>query len=142
MLLVISAAFASIAFAYNTDAVTNTVLNGSSRCSSGLIGCVRILSLTPVSGPIGTIATIRGTGFTRTGNKVKFGNLGIENNPNYNLNSSDGKTLVFKVPIGNYLACWAHGCMAPVQLTQPGIYKVSIINTNGMSNQVIFTVTK
>lgn len=67
-----------------------------------------ITSLRPISGPVGTSVTITGSGFTTngTGNRIKFGNLGSEENPSYNLNSADGKTLVFTVPSSNYFACW------------------------------------
>src|SRR6185436_11657 len=97
--------------------------------------------LQPSYGPVGTSIVINGSGFTQTGNRVKFGNLGSENNPSYSLNSSDGKTLVFPVPQGNYLSCWYSrpACMAAQYLTQPGNYNVSVINANGQSNEVSFT---
>ena len=92
---------------------------------------------------MGTTVTLVGIGFTQTGNRLKFGNQNSENNPQYSLNSSDGKTLVFTVPQSNYMACWYTNpmCMAPAFLTQPGPYSVSVINANGVSNEVTFTVT-
>ena len=99
-----------------------------------------ITSLQPSSGGVGASVTIVGDGFTATGNKIKFGSLGVENNPKYILNSSDGKKITFTVPLSNFLACWASGCEAPALLTQPGKYEVSVINDNGTSNQVQFTV--
>ena len=102
-----------------------------------------ISSLSPTSGPVGTQVTITGSGFTPTGNKVKFGNLGSELNPSYNLNSSDGTTLVFAVPSSNYAPCWfftRFKCYLPVKDTQPGIYPVSVINASGTSNEITFTV--
>ena len=104
----------------------------------------KITSLQPKSGPIGAIVTIRGKGFTATGNKVKFGNLGSEDNPAYNLTSPDGRTIAFTVPAGNYLSCWftVPTCSAPAIRTQPGNYGVSVINANGTSNEVPFTVTE
>lgn len=97
--------------------------------------------LQPNSGTIDASVTIIGSGFTPTGNRIKFGNLGIENNPSYSLNSYDGKTIVFTVPSSNYFTCLAYGCMIAQQLTQPGNYEVSVTNGNGTSNQVPFTVT-
>ena len=100
-----------------------------------------ITSMKPNSGGVGSSVTITGNGFTATGNKIQFGNLGVENNPKYIFNSSDEKTITFTVPLSNFLACWASGCEAPAYLTQPGKYEVSVINDNGTSNQVLFTVT-
>ncbi len=103
-----------------------------------------ISNLNPSSGPLGTQVIITGSGFTPTGNKVKFGNFGIEDNPSYRLNSSDGKTLVFTVPSNNYVACLSAmpPCGVSLTLIPPGIYQVSVINANGTSNSVSFTVTK
>ncbi|MBI4118897.1 MAG: peptidoglycan-binding protein [Parcubacteria group bacterium] len=102
----------------------------------------KITSLSPSLGAVGAQVTLTGASFTSTGNKIKFGNLGSEDNPNYSLNSSDGKTIIFTVPSGNYLACWNANpaCLAPAYLTQPGVYGISVINTNGASNEVSFTV--
>jgi len=100
-----------------------------------------IYYLQPNSGVVGRSVTVAGSGFTSTGNRITFGNLGVENSPSYNLNSFNGTTITFTVPSTNYLACWAQGCMAPVFMTQPGNYSVSVTNANGTSNQLIFTVT-
>ena len=102
-----------------------------------------IYSLAPATGPVNTVVTVSGSGFTATGNKIKFGSLGVENNPSYSLNSTDGKTLVFTVPTSNYFACWftTPACYAPSVLVQPGIYPVSVTNMNGTSNTLNFTVT-
>ena len=100
-------------------------------------------SLQPNSGPVGTSVTVTGNGFTPTGNRVKFGNLGVEDWSKYNLSSTDGKTLSFSVPAGNYMSCWntVPACGAPSIGTAPGVYSVSVINANGVSNVVTFTVT-
>jgi len=54
----------------------------------------------------------------------------------------DGKTLTFTIPSSNYLSCWASkpACLAAAFMTQPGKYEVSVINDNGESNKLIFTV--
>jgi len=122
----------------------NAFNNNNTENSAGGAGTIvqpTIISLTPTSGGVGASVTITGDGFTATGNKIKFGNLGVENNPKYIFNSSDGKTITFTVPLSNFLACWASGCKAPALLTQPGKYKVSVINDTGTSNQIQFTVT-
>lgn len=120
----------------NTVSSSLSVNVGNSNLSQPTINYLQ-----PNYGMVGASITISGSGFTLTGNKIKFGNLGIENNPSYSLNSSDGRTIVFSVPSSNYLACWAYGCMAPVMMTQPGTYNVSVINSNGTSNEISFTVT-
>ena len=127
---------------YNVS-VTNG--NGTSNSLSFIVtsNVPAVTSLNPTSGPIGTTVTITGSGFTATGNKVKFGSLGSENNPKYSFDSSDGKTLVFTVPFSNYLSCWYTNpvCSAAQYSTQPGIYGVSVINGNGTSNSLSFIVT-
>ena len=102
----------------------------------------KIQMVQPPSGAPGTKVTIIGEGFTSTGNKIKFGDLGSENNPSYVLNSDTGKMLVFVVPSSNYLSCWFEKirCLAPIQLIQPGVYSISVINAYGTSNTVQFTV--
>lgn len=100
--------------------------------------------LQPTSGPINSMVTIVGTGFTQTGNRIVFGNLNTENNPVYSVNSPNGTTLTFQVPQSNYMACWYSNpaCMSAAMVTQPGNYQVSVINGNGVtSNQMTFTVT-
>ncbi len=130
-------------FSYFPISAKNEVLYRS-ILSTFKITKLAVISLRPTSGPVGASVTITGSGFTPTGNKVKFGDLGNENNPSYSLNSSDGKTVVFKVPASNYLACWysTPACGAPAYSTQPGSYGVSVINANGTSNEILFTVTR
>ncbi|MCC7160298.1 IPT/TIG domain-containing protein [Candidatus Nomurabacteria bacterium] len=102
--------------------------------------------LSPTYGPVGTTVTITGSGFSATGNKIRFGNLGVENSPSYNnLSSSDGTHLTFTVPYSNYYACWDSypACMIAARMTAPGIYAVSVINSSGkVSNELSFAVTQ
>lgn len=99
--------------------------------------------LQPNYGTVGSTVTIIGSGFTPTGNRIKFGNLGNENNPSYSLNSYNGTAITFTVPYSNYVACLnsVPSCMIAQQSTQPGTYPVAVINSNGTSNQIMFTVT-
>ncbi len=130
----------SIPTPIDTTATTTTATTTTATLFSG---GTTATSLSPTSGPAGTQVTITGSGFTPTGNKVKFGNLGSEDNPSYSLNSSDGTTLVFAVPLSNYASCWfltRFKCYRPIKLTQPGIYPVSVINASGTSNAIDFTV--
>lgn len=100
-----------------------------------------ISSISPSSGIVGSSVTITGSGFTQAGNRIKFGGLGSENNPVYSL-GSNGTSITFSVPSSNYLACWytRPACAVMTYMTQPGKYEVSVINANGTSNTVIFTV--
>ncbi len=97
----------------------------------------------PSYGPVGTSVTLYGSGFTPTGNKIKFGNLGSEYNPAYNL-SSDGSSLTFNVPAVRYFECFnsSPACQVATTATTPGYYDVSVINSNGTSNARAFTVSQ
>lgn len=123
---------------------TSTVTSTSTSTSTVVVtSAPSISSMTPSSGPTGTVVTITGSGFTPTGNKIKFGNLGVEDSPEYSLTSQNGTSLTFTVPTGNYMSCWSSipSCGAPGYATQPGDYSVSVSNSNGTSNQRTFTVT-
>ncbi len=128
---------------YLTVSNSNGISNAKSIRVTPNLSAPSISSITPTSALVGTTVTITGTGFTPTGNRIKFGDLGSENNPSYSINSSNGTTLTFTVPTSNYLACWSSNpaCLAPATLTQPGPYQVSVINTNGTSSSRTFTVT-
>jgi hypothetical protein len=93
-----------------------------------------IVSLNPTSGPVGTDVTIIGSGFTPAGvtpyNAINFGSTGDDT---YHFASGDGKTLHFPVP---YKIGKGAG-----QLITNGTYQVTVINNNGTSNALTFTVT-
>jgi hypothetical protein len=118
--------------------------DSGTTCLGGAIGCIRISSLSPSYGTVGTQVMITGSGFTATGNRITFGNLGVENSSAYNLPSYNGTTIVFTVPYSNYMSCWYSmpACMAPNIATQPGSYNVYVTNSLGTSLPAVFTVTK
>ena len=133
---------------------TRVKLNSLYSCGGGQIGgqtgtgttqtsSLMSISLQPSSGPVGTQINIVGNGFTTTGNKIRFGNTFYNNNSNYSLNSIDGRTLTFTVPSASYYGCpdGSSICYSPLTLITPGTYPISIMNTNGTSNTVTFTVT-
>lgn len=91
-----------------------------------------IAHMVPTSGPVGTGVTLSGSGFTALGNTGRFGPGYIEN-----LESPEGRTLAFVVPDG-YNLPYA-GAFPPVQL---GPHRVWVVNANGASNRVVFTVTE
>jgi hypothetical protein len=102
----------------------------------------KISSLSSSSGFVGNKVVIYGRNFTATGNKVKFGDTNSENNPKYNLNSYDGKTLIFTVPSTYYVACFdsVPSCKVVARMIQAGTYEVSVINDNGTSDVLKYEV--
>ncbi len=89
-----------------------------------------IARMVPRSGPVGADVTLSGSGFTPLGNTVRFGPGYLEG-----LESRDGSALSFTVPDG-YNLPYA-GAFPPVQ---PGPHEVRVVNANGTSNSVVFTV--
>ena len=92
-------------------------------------GSLNLTYLSPNSGGVGTLITVFGTGFSTTGNSVRFGNGIIAG-----LNSTDGRTVSFTVPT----TLSGYGS----QNVYLGSYNVSVTNNNGQtSNALPFTVT-
>lgn len=94
-------------------------------CPQGL----SLTTLSPNNGGVGTSVTVFGSGFSREGNTVQFGNAVIANR-----RSIDGYSLSFEVP--SYLIGYGS---YPITL---GTYDVSVTNAQGQrSNSLPFTVT-
>jgi hypothetical protein len=118
-----------------------------------------ITAIEPDAGTIGTKVVIIGTGFTARDNNVAF-RLEPEDSPERfkvgyinNLISPDGKTIEFIVP--EVLGACAFplpenkggpivGCPAIGILFKPGTdtYPVFVVNQNGTSNSINFTVSR
>jgi hypothetical protein len=112
---------------------------------------VRIVALTPAAGPVGTRVTVRGSSFSATGNSISFAAVTVDgelpNEPSVipQLPSADGTAIVFEVP-----AVWRPACSYVAQgpcpfariPTAPGTYRVMVTSAAGVSNDVIFTVTR
>jgi hypothetical protein len=102
-----------------------------------------VTAIAPSAGPVGTTVTIEGSGFSPTGNIVKFGAGYLTD-----LTSPDGRTLTFAVPegldicppseLGRNEPC-AGGAYPRVQ---PGSHAVSVVTRTETSRQVLFTVTE
>jgi len=123
-----------------------------SGCLGGPVGCVKISSLSPASGPVGTNVTIYGSGFIvplncypnvcdpipGSGNTINFGNGVIRDVYSY-----DGTSLTFQVPSSLTPACYYSqpACKIATVITQPGVYDISVTNANGTSNKLNLTVT-
>lgn len=100
------------------------------NCGGTYWGGTPVISyLSPTTGAVGTTVTIYGTGFTQTGNTVRFGNGIIAN-----IGAPDGRALSFTVPA----TLTGYGTQ-PVTLAT---YDVSVTNGEGRtSNTLPFTVT-
>ena len=102
-----------------------------------------VTAIAPAAGPVGTTVTIEGSGFSPTGNIVKFG-VGYLSD----LASPDGRRLLFAVPEGHNLCPpselgYKEPCAGGVfPRVQPGSYAVSVVTRTETSRQVQFTVTE
>jgi hypothetical protein len=101
-----------------------------------------VAALSPTSGSVGTDVAVTGEGFTSSTNTIRFG-AGYING----LNSSDGVTLRFTVPQGQNLCPPTNGlpsavgpCPGAYPRVTPGSYTISVMNANGASNDLTFTV--
>jgi IPT/TIG domain len=98
-----------------------------------------ISSLAPAQGPVRALITIHGSGFTPTGNDVHFGKIG--GTPN--LPSPDGKIVTFVIP-WTLNPCGFRPANLPCpqfrMVVKPGRYDIHVVNANGTSNAVTFTV--
>lgn len=107
---------------------------GSCGCGLFGVGCPNtgvptISFLSPNSGSVGASVTIFGSGFSSTGNSIRFGSGIIAG-----LNSSDGRAISFTVP--------AQLTGFGTQVVTLGTYNVSVTNASGaVSNALPFTVT-
>ena len=103
-------------------------------------------NISPSSGPIGTEVIIRGSGFASTNNDIRFMHPKRTLNGYLNrISSSDGKTLRFNLPdiLGACpLSQLKENEVCPdIGLSLPtGDIKIYVVNMNGVSNNVTFTV--
>lgn len=96
--------------------------------------------ISPIKASVGEEISIIGSGFTSTKNSLQFGSGFSYIN---NLVSSDGKTITFTLP-ESFDTCNPDGSVCAGLLSRPlpgQMYEVVVINTNGRSNPVNFTVT-
>lgn len=104
--------------------------------------------LSPTSGPVGQMVVVKGDNFT--GNEtVYFGGYKVKAEKNYlsyitsNVTSSGMTTAPFDGYIFNVPALCpdTNTTCIPVSIANPNVYQVQVVNANGKSNTVPFTVT-
>jgi len=114
-----------------TSAAQTVVVTGSNGYNNGV---PTISYISPNSGYVGQQVTIYGSNFASS-NRINFGNGALQNV------YSNGSIISFTVPssVGPYCA---PGTACPQYLISitPGTYNVSVMNSNGTSNIVPFTV--
>jgi len=94
-----------------------------------------ITSLSPSSGPIGTLVTIRGSRFTAT-NFIKFRGAKAAFDAGSPVASESGAALQFQVN-----PCSSSQPLCPTFYVSPGEYRVVVTNENGTSNETRFVIT-
>jgi hypothetical protein len=99
---------------------------------------VRLFSLTPDRGPVGTKVLLRGTGFTETANTVHFGPGSTGG-----LSSSQGGTrITYVIPESAGPCDQNPRCMLATLEVTPGLYPIYVSNVRGSSNALAFEVTQ
>jgi hypothetical protein len=119
-----------VACSFSLSACTDNAGVGAVR-AGGDNSAPTIVAVSPIAGPIGTQVTITGSGFSREGNTVRFG-------PGYfeQVRSADRRTLVFAVT-----DCYNIPHLGACPPVSPGPHDVRVVNANGTSNGIVFTVT-
>ncbi|MFA7309702.1 MAG: peptidoglycan-binding protein [Candidatus Paceibacterota bacterium] len=135
----------------NTNGISNT---RTFTVTSGTItpSQISIQSITPSSGPVGTVVTLTGRFFSNN-NVVHFGggaiglvsvdsSVAVACTTDPNCVGGIRQTIHFTVPqsIAPYCAPGMM-CAMYMQLVTPGVYTVYVTNENGSTNVVTFTVT-
>jgi hypothetical protein len=101
-----------------------------------------ITNINPTTGVGGTVATITGTGFTAS-NQIDFGSSNVISSV---AAGNNGTSLSFTIPVlptGPIAPACAVGTPCPEYIPaigQPVVYQVSVVNANGTSNAMSFTV--
>lgn len=128
---------------YSMNSVPPTNLQAIFYVTKDLVSTITPLinSITPTSGPTGTVVTMYGSGFTQD-NTVHFGSGGAM----HVASSNGGTMLTYTIPQGvgpcDYVGDTSLvRCMVAIQQVQPGMYNISVSNSNGQSGTLPFSVT-
>jgi hypothetical protein len=101
-------------------------------------------AVSPVTGIVGAQVTVTGVGLTPTGNMVQMISVTLPTLRGFSgpVDSPDGKTLTFKIPAGVCPPCVVSTppCLGPCLAVSAGSYHLSVSNSNGLSNSVLFLV--
>jgi hypothetical protein len=95
-----------------------------------------IRTLSPDSGPVGTIVTIVGSGFT-SNNTIQFRGEQASFAAGSPVQSVDHTTLVFHVT-----TCPSYQLQCPAFFVPAGRYTVNVVNGNGTSNAAVFVLVR
>jgi hypothetical protein len=96
-------------------------------------------ALDPQSGPVGTIVTIHGSGFSAD-NTIEMNDL--VSGSMKDAASPDGKTLTFNIPANLGPNCKpTEACPQFLMLVMPNIYKISVVTNSATQDIGTFTVT-
>lgn len=104
------------------------------------ISAPRITSISPTSGPVGTVVTVTGGGLALNTLAIYFGSGELIEGANFNPTSL---TFVVpsEIPLCPPIASAVTGCTTPPMQVSTGTYQVSIAWGNSRSNSLPFTVT-
>jgi peptidoglycan hydrolase-like protein with peptidoglycan-binding domain len=112
-----------------------------------------LYSVNPIAGSVGTTVSVTGFGFTNSNTVLMDGNVAASNVPitssiaiacttNPTCHGGINQTITFTVPSALSPYCAAGQlCAQYMRAVTPGIYNVTVLNSNGTSNTVNFTVT-
>jgi hypothetical protein len=102
----------------NNSGTNSNVSNGGGLNTTVNPPAPVISTSTPYNAPVGTSVLLEGQNFTTTNNALHFGSITLTN-----VGSPDNKTISFYVPG-----------------IDVGVYKVSVSNSNGTSNEIDFRI--
>lgn len=124
----------------NKEGISNTLT--FTVTSGTVVSAPKLYSLTPSAGSVGREVVIKGEGINVGSDQIYFG--GSRVTPTLSSDAADiVNTLRFKVP-SEITPCgvnWQQMCEIATKPVVPGLYEVVVVNKNGTSNALNFTVT-
>ena len=129
----------TVRFTVSGPGGTNTSTQTVNVSGSGQTGQLSLFALEPNFGRVGNAITIRGTGFTSSGNDVHFGVGGSKNL----VSQVNGTQITFIIPAAISpcdLIQSGYYCGAPTTQVTPGQYSIYVTNSTGATNVLQFTV--